>query len=277
METLPQGTVFGEEDLLDNKSKYQTTAIAKCPCWIMKINQNIFKTEMKESARQIKEAKAVFIFYNMPYKSKGFGYMRFKDFFMKNFFLEKVNFNRKILRQGEKSKKIMIIFQGIFALVKKVSLTYGYFEKQNVVEKDIFLILGQGSIIGEDGFLDDNLNSYSVKSLSENGAVYSIDAEKFSKRMEPYKEDFRKLLSKRHMLITEKIKHLAENKKFKQSIGGPIEKQNEERSKEQYELHKNFSHAGKFPKRKFHIQLKKRNHNQVSIETLNFGSWRYLK
>jgi CRP-like cAMP-binding protein len=243
----------------------------------MKINQNIFKTEMKESARRIKEAKAVFIFYNMPYKSKGFGYMRFKDFFMKNFFLEKVNFNRKILKQGDKPKKIMIIYQGIFALVKKVSLTFGYFEKQNSVEKEIFLILGQGSIIGEDEFLDGTVNSYSVKSLSENGIVYSIEVEKFAKRMEPYKEEFRKLLKKRHMLINEKIKHLAENKKLKQSIAGPIERNNEERSKEQYELHKKFSHAGKFPKRKFHVQLKKRNHNQVSIETLNFGSWRYLK
>lgn len=163
--TLPNGSVFGEDEVMDNKSKYQSSALAKYPSWILKIKQSTFKAEMKESVRRIKEAKAVFLFYSMPYNSKGFGYMKFKDFFMKNFKLEKIAFNTKVAKQGHKSGRIMIIHHGVFALIKKVYFNVGYYEKHKMKAKDIFLILGQGSIIGEDEFFNDQPSSYTVKSI----------------------------------------------------------------------------------------------------------------
>lgn len=118
METITKDSVFGDEDIMNNKSKYQTSAIAKIPCWILKVKQTMFKTEMKESARKIREAKAVFIFYSLPNKNKAFGYMKFKDFLMKNFKRETIKIHSTIIEQGKPADKIIIIKQGNFELVK---------------------------------------------------------------------------------------------------------------------------------------------------------------
>ena len=251
--------MFGDEDIMNKKANYQTTAIAKTHCWILKIRQSTFKTEMKETARKIKEAKAVFIFYSLPNKNKAFGYMRFKDFFMRHFVQEKVKLHDKIIKQGKEADKIIVIKQGTFALTKKVYYNVGYYEQQRLKESEICLILTPGSIVGEDGFLYDQPNSYSVKSLWENGVIYSVDASKFSKKMEPFKKDFVSLLKKRHDLVQEKIDKLLDHKALKQSIAGPLPDKGAEKSKENFEIFKHFSHASKFPKQKFHLQIKKRN------------------
>lgn len=73
---------------------------------------------MKETVRKIKEAKAVFIYYSLPYKHKGFGYMKLKDFFMKNFIQEKVKIHSKIIKEGAESDRVIIIKHGTFALIK---------------------------------------------------------------------------------------------------------------------------------------------------------------
>jgi len=71
-------------------------------------------------------------------------------------------------------------------LLNKITITTGYYQKVNEIEKEILLILGPNSIIGEDGYLYDQNNSYSVKCMSSDAVVYSIDSERFTKRMLPY-------------------------------------------------------------------------------------------
>lgn len=118
MRRFQNNVVFGDEDILNGRTIYTSTAIAKSHCWILKIKSDIFKTEMKETVRKIKEAKAVFIYYSLPYKCKGFGYMKFKDFFMKNFIQEKVKIHTKIIKEGTESDRLIIIKHGTFALIK---------------------------------------------------------------------------------------------------------------------------------------------------------------
>lgn len=122
-----------------------------------------------------------------------------------------------------------------------------------------------GSIIGEDGYLYDEDNSYSVKSTCENGVIYRISTQVFKNTMEKFKKDFGNLLQKRHNLIEDKIINLEKNKQFKQSLAGPPLDQKKERSKEQYEIHKKFKYARMFPKRQFHLQLKKKNIKKADI------------
>jgi len=164
VETITKDTVFGEEDLLDNKCKYQTTAIAKTPCWILRVKQNVFKTELKETVRRIKEAKSIFLFYSMPFKSKNFNYLRLKKFFMKDFKEEKVKIHENIITQDQPSEYLYVIKQGSFELSKKVKLKVGYDGLENKKEKEIVLLVTPGSIVGEDGYLYNSPNSYSVSS-----------------------------------------------------------------------------------------------------------------
>jgi len=101
--------------------------------------------------------------------------------------------------------------------------------------------------------------------------------------MDPFHDEFKYLLKKRHDLIGSKEDKLVETKNFKQSIAGPKINKYEERSKEQFELHKNFSHAGKYQKKQFHLQIKKRNTDQGNLEILNklskhqFSDFKLLK
>lgn len=107
-ETILKGEVFGDEDIMNHKARYQISTIAKESCWILRVKQNLFKTGMKENTRRVKEAKAVFIFYSLPNKNKAFGYMKFKDFFMKNFTQHRVKMHSEVIKQGEVSDKVSI-------------------------------------------------------------------------------------------------------------------------------------------------------------------------
>lgn len=73
--------------------------------------------------------------------------------------------------------------------------------------------------------------------------------------MLPFKKDFINFFVKRHKLIKSKIKIFTENKKIQHDIAGPPES-NGDKTKELFEIYKNFSHARKFPKRQFYLQLK---------------------
>lgn len=164
IETICKNEVFGDEDLMNHKAKHQTTAVAKSPCWILKVKQDLFKTEMKETVRRIKEAKAVFIFYCLPNKNKAFGYMKYKDFFTKHFIECKCLIHETVIEQGSKANSLMIIKQGSFELIKKIQYKVGYYEKQAVKQSEIVLVLTPGSIIGEEGYLYGTNNSYMVRS-----------------------------------------------------------------------------------------------------------------
>ena len=164
VETITKNNVFGEEDIMNNRSKYHTTAIAKTPCWILCVKQNIFKTEMKETVRRIKEAKAIFLYYSMPYKSRNFNYLKYKGLFMKYFKEEKVKIHEEIVIQGQPSDYLIIIKQGDFEMIKRVQYTVGYYDIQSIKDQEIVFLLTSGSIVGEDGYLYDKVNSYTVKS-----------------------------------------------------------------------------------------------------------------
>lgn len=71
----------------------------------------------------------MFIFKSFPRYSKVLNYMRFKDFIMKHFILEKVDMHSYVIKQGTKSDKIIVIKQGLFALIKEVQITIGYYQK----------------------------------------------------------------------------------------------------------------------------------------------------
>ena len=144
--------------------------------------------------------------------------MKFKDFFMKNFIQEKVKIHSKIVKEGTDSNKIIIIKSGTFALIKKLIVDTGYYEEHKQKEKEIIMILGPNSIVGEDGFLFGTTNSYTVKSLWSDGVIYTIDSAKFAKKMNPFKRAFIELLKRRKDIIKSKIDRFIDNKVFQQKI-----------------------------------------------------------
>lgn len=220
-ETYHSNAIFGDEDLIDNKGRYKYTTIAKTHCWILKIKKSVFKNEIKESIRKIKEAKAVFIFNSFPQYTKSMSYTRFKDFIMRYFKPEKILMNSLVIEQGCPSDSLMIVKQGLFALIKGVKTIQGYYKRVNSYDKEIFLILGPNSIIGEDGYLFDTNYSYSVKAITSDAMVYKIDTDRFAKKMGPFRKQFMKLLEQRFETIKQKTDKLIDTKYLTQSIAGP--------------------------------------------------------
>ncbi|CAI2385661.1 unnamed protein product [Moneuplotes crassus] len=276
VETFSKNDVFGEEDLLDNKVIYQTSAIAKTPCWILRVKQDIFKTQMKESVRRIKEAKAIFLYYNLPYQSKNLNYLKLKRFLTKGFKEERVKIHEEIIQQGQPADELVIIKQGDFELIKKVEYSLGYYDIQSIKESKIVLLLSTGSIAGEDGFLYGTSHSYTVKSVGGNGVVYRISTKAFESMLGNFKQDFIKMLKSRHDLIKNKIFNLKNDKKIKQTLaGGAPLNLGERRSQEEYELSRNFKYAKILPKKQFKLQLiKKKNKN---TDVISAATDRYSK
>jgi len=58
---------------------------------------------------------------------------------------------------------------------------------------------------------------------------------------------------------------LKKTNKVKHSLAGPPLEDIDRRSKEEYEIHKNFKYARMFPKRQFHLQLKKKNTKKLDF------------
>lgn len=102
----------------------------------------------------------------------------------------------------------------------------------------MFIILGPNSMCGEDGFLYNLNNSYSVKALSSDAIIYKIDKERFSRRMNPYKKQFARLFQKRYDTIRSKTDKLKENHQFRKSIAGPKLYDEDKKTKENYQIFK---------------------------------------
>jgi len=113
---------------------------------------------------------------------------------MKYFKEEKVKIHEEIVIQGQPSDYLIIIKQGDFEMIKRVQYTVGYYDIQSIKDQEIVLLLTSGSIVGEDGYLYDKVNSYTVKSSWENGVIYKINTKKFESFMVEFKKDFKKLL-----------------------------------------------------------------------------------
>lgn len=120
LDGITSDSVFGEEEVMKGGRVHKYSVVAKTSCWILEIKKDLFNTKFKERVKKMKEAKAVFIYNWMAKISPKLVYERVKEFLLNHFREIHICKDKEIIKEGEKSNKLIILKEGNFVLTKTI-------------------------------------------------------------------------------------------------------------------------------------------------------------
>jgi len=152
----------------------------------MEIQKDIYNSKVKDCIKRLKESKAAFLYDWMLKIDPKVTYERENEFFLTEFREISWPNDTEILKEGDLSKELFIVREGNFMLLKSLDsnspLENKYYSVTRRNKQYNMMILGENSILGEDGYWGKLKNSYSLKSISTKSIVYCIKTDSFNER-----------------------------------------------------------------------------------------------